>query len=543
MLGRGSPNNWLQLACGPSTSRRPQYLTATKGNSTSRPARCKKAFRDPTSRNRGGTELTNTTDFQEYQALLWRVFAVLARRGYAVRPDDARDVLHDFYLDAWPGALERFDRTKGSLEGYLTGAFYRFARRKCVENIRWHQTLVSAELLESWPSDHPGPAEVHEAAERRTRFDEALGRLDPAERQAVLAYLNEDVVGERAIARTLGVTRHEVRRRLASAVQRLAAHMQQRGGSHSLEHRPAGTPGAGSPAIKEAPEGIGDKEEARMDKNQTQALLARLFAPGHSPAALPHGARERLRHALVHDDVEFAPEQVTFLHEHPEALAEFYESLFPIEELDGRDMQEQLARGIHEAAEEEGARLEEAFEVLIGGLPPGLQDCERCFYGVDRETLRWALSFTSIFRRRGDGRADLRTLLPAVTAGAMRGLVLLFDDALAQADDAELRAETRWAIEPPSPDAIVVRSNPAEVKVPRDLVRSQLEATPNLPPEAASSFARWVLDVIDVCPTFVRGYELVAREPWVFEHTAWRSSFDLVNLWDPTKHLRHRLNL
>ena len=40
-------------------------------------------------------------DFQTLQRPLWLVIGRLARRGYAVQPADARDLIHDFYLEEW----------------------------------------------------------------------------------------------------------------------------------------------------------------------------------------------------------------------------------------------------------------------------------------------------------------------------------------------------------------------------------------------------------------------------------------------------------
>ena len=73
-----------------------------------------------------------TDDFRRYEALLWRVLSALARKGYFVPPGDARDLLHDFYLEAWPGLHERFDPRLSSFGTYIAAAFYRFARRRIV---------------------------------------------------------------------------------------------------------------------------------------------------------------------------------------------------------------------------------------------------------------------------------------------------------------------------------------------------------------------------------------------------------------------------
>src|SRR5437899_1486730 len=71
--------------------------------------------------------------FEEYQRLFWYILSRLAREGYVAPPNEALDLVHDFYADAWTQSLKNFDPSKGVFESYVGGAFYRFARRKIIQ--------------------------------------------------------------------------------------------------------------------------------------------------------------------------------------------------------------------------------------------------------------------------------------------------------------------------------------------------------------------------------------------------------------------------
>jgi hypothetical protein len=68
--------------------------------------------------------------FEKYQSNLWPVVGALARRGFAVAPDEARDLMHDFYLDEWERLGTLYDPSRGPFERYLLAAFFQFARRR-----------------------------------------------------------------------------------------------------------------------------------------------------------------------------------------------------------------------------------------------------------------------------------------------------------------------------------------------------------------------------------------------------------------------------
>ena len=60
---------------------------------------------------------------------------------FAVYASDT-NALKDFYVEALPGLLERYDASRARFSTYLYGAFLRFARPRVVRSLRWKQLLV-----------------------------------------------------------------------------------------------------------------------------------------------------------------------------------------------------------------------------------------------------------------------------------------------------------------------------------------------------------------------------------------------------------------
>ena len=156
--------------------------------------------------------------YEDYTPLLLSGVAALARKGLDINPGEGLEVVHDFYLEALPGLLERYDASRARFSTYLYGAFLRFARPRIVRNIRWKRLLV--------PLD--------DAIEHATAFDETLS--EECSQQSVAAALERlpkplrDVLNarlahhqsERQIAKRFGVSRYVVRQRLAEALGRVA---------------------------------------------------------------------------------------------------------------------------------------------------------------------------------------------------------------------------------------------------------------------------------------------------------------------------------
>jgi hypothetical protein len=67
--------------------------------------------------------------FENYQRQLWPVMAALARRGFAVPPDEAHDLIQDFYSDEWQRFSENYDPARGSFERYQTNRLALFRTR------------------------------------------------------------------------------------------------------------------------------------------------------------------------------------------------------------------------------------------------------------------------------------------------------------------------------------------------------------------------------------------------------------------------------
>src|SRR5882724_6541181 len=80
----------------------------------------------------------------------------LARQGFVVSPADSMDLIHDFFVDAWPALNDHFDPNKGSFDGYAYGAFVRFARPRIIRLQRWQHSLVGVDQFDTYTSASSG---------------------------------------------------------------------------------------------------------------------------------------------------------------------------------------------------------------------------------------------------------------------------------------------------------------------------------------------------------------------------------------------------
>ena len=114
--------------------------------------------------------------FTSYEPLLWGVLSRLARDGYVAPPNDARDLIQDFYADEWRGLVERHDPERGSPTAYVAGAFYRFARRRIFKLQTWRSRLADVKDLER----HPDPSTDQRAQRDEFLWEERLARVRAA---------------------------------------------------------------------------------------------------------------------------------------------------------------------------------------------------------------------------------------------------------------------------------------------------------------------------------------------------------------------------
>lgn len=152
---------------------------------------------------------------------LWKVLAALSRAGYFVPPQDARDLIHDFYLEEWAGVLRRYDSTLSQFTTYVSAAFYRFARRRILKLQRWRQRTDDLEELIELPSPLDMPEQALQQKEEIARIRAALERLPAQERKIVYDFLTCGDPNERALAQQHSMTRYRLRETLANGLGQL----------------------------------------------------------------------------------------------------------------------------------------------------------------------------------------------------------------------------------------------------------------------------------------------------------------------------------
>src|SRR5258708_32361204 len=163
-----------------------------------------------------------TRELGVYESVLWRVLAALARGGYAVPPSDARDLIHDFYLDAWPGVHERFDPKQGPFSAYIAGAFYRFARRRILKLESLQRRMVDFDSAVAHLSSDSTPPDILESRQRHREATAALSVLAPLERTVLEEHLAGEGLSERALAERHKLSRYGIRELLADALGKVA---------------------------------------------------------------------------------------------------------------------------------------------------------------------------------------------------------------------------------------------------------------------------------------------------------------------------------
>jgi len=130
------------------------------------------------------------------------------------------EIIHDFFLQEWPGVAERFDPQRGTLEAFSTYAFVRFARRRLAQEARLERVLASAAFVAEQAEPN---GELDTASLDTPRIGEALGRLQPGDRLLLELRFGTPPYSERQIAEYLKTTRYAARSSLASALARLIA--------------------------------------------------------------------------------------------------------------------------------------------------------------------------------------------------------------------------------------------------------------------------------------------------------------------------------
>ena len=158
--------------------------------------------------------------YEEYRPYLFKVAALLAKRGHRATPTDAADLAHDFFLEEWDSVTENYrperarvlpDSRTDPFFPYLHQAFYRFARRRLAGLNKLRLQGVDPSAWSRFPAQPP----------TSDRLDlDRLGRLvkdlPHSDQEVLTSYLS--VGSERLVAERLELSRHEVRKTLPRAV-------------------------------------------------------------------------------------------------------------------------------------------------------------------------------------------------------------------------------------------------------------------------------------------------------------------------------------
>jgi RNA polymerase sigma factor (sigma-70 family) len=154
--------------------------------------------------------------YRQYRPVLFAALKKLADQGFAAPFDEGLDLIHEFFVDAWPGLMARFDPEKAQLRTYVFGAFVHFARPRIMRLARWRKAssleLESLEDLELVDTDREFDVQ---------RLGHALARLSADDRTLLEARLGGE--SERTLATRLSTTRYQIRERSAEAMAKVVS--------------------------------------------------------------------------------------------------------------------------------------------------------------------------------------------------------------------------------------------------------------------------------------------------------------------------------
>lgn len=503
-------------------------------------------------------------EFPQYERLLWRVLGVLVRSGYFVPPQDARDLLHDFYIDAWAGVRERFDPDLSSFATYLSAAFYRFARRRIVSLESWRHRLVDVEEAGGLPSAAPSPPEQLEHTEQLDAVKRALGRLPSLEREMLYAYMADHPLAERELAQHAGLSRYAVRELLTNAVGRLATELKATASDSTdalvafylwkddrTPRQVASLLGLSVNEVQSSRARVAKQLLASIRSFHTftrsegapmpytvEHLKAGLLAEDFTAACkfiAEHASEFR---AAVESDRDFvlSEKEAEFLERHPERLGQVYELLGASDD-DDLEERSELSQALARSRGNADREIGEAFLALVENLPERLRSWEEIFgplrprvtsafrthllqepsvtFGGEHavEITQYGLTPTSFH----DSTVAVQLLLHRVERMSRNGMPDEFAPQKANDEDDGLFAQY-------SDDRLALIQPPYFV--------AQLQGVRDLPSEAVQPLMGWLLNAAVLFPYLFEGYRVDERTDgkgltFVDESAAYMPGFEL----------------
>ncbi len=158
--------------------------------------------------------------YTKFAPIFYSALGRLARGGFPVPPADAPDLIHDFFLQAWPGIEKRYRPERGALEVYVYGAFVQFARPRIVRLVRVQSHVSDRVLLEGLACKAPEPEGEIDLKALSPMLEEGIQALSVELRECLVLYCFEGR-SERDLARERKVSRYSLRERLIEALGRV----------------------------------------------------------------------------------------------------------------------------------------------------------------------------------------------------------------------------------------------------------------------------------------------------------------------------------
>lgn len=349
--------------------------------------------------------------YRQYRGLLFSALGKLAAQGFSVPPDDAADLVHDFFAEAWGGIAERYDPERATLGTYVYAAFVRFARPRIVRLQRFRGSLVEPreiERLAEAESDAPEPGDVLDLQ----RLNKAIIALPLPSRELLEYWLKAPSGSEREVARSLGLSRYQARLRLIDALGQVSVAMGALGSVESIDRdvalavwRDGLTIVEASARLRLTAQQVGNayrrnqrrlertlslirgtqarnKRSETMSQNKTEKLIERIY-------------QEHYSKDLVQDIKSHAAELVEYLRETEDVPPSSWEEL-PVEWLAdvyaaiaaglGTELQPATDEALFRADAEDRESVGRAFlEVLVPAIPRGISSLvELCQGNLDQ---------------------------------------------------------------------------------------------------------------------------------------------------------------
>jgi hypothetical protein len=503
---------------------------------------------------------TNLDEFARHESLLWRVLSVLARTGYFARPDDARDVVRDFYAEAWSEVVANYESTVAPFHLHVASSFYRFARPRLISMNHWHQRTADLVELANQSADLLLDLDLQPMVlqDRALLLRDAVCRLPDRDRQVLQAYLGEHRDSERRIAETMSLSCYSTRQMLASALGHIA----------TLFKQEVVEPVEGEIAIQIWYEGRTPFQTARylaVSVNDVQyfrsrfcfSLLASLrmleSRRGRKGIVMSSENLEFLRGFLLSDsgqnyedirnfqrklrdvvedidDINLTDKELTYLLRNPEHLAKFYDLIaLETEEIEGTETESEaidFSSIVEQERLGEAKEIGVAFNLMTQQLPRDLLNFDRYFSRLDigQEYLNYLASQPAVENGGPYAKEFIRFgMTPETIAEAARGIQILLD---------ESRSPLRSNFEVPRHNSVGWEAGNSNISL-REIVQ-QVATTPWLPSgyERSIELTRWLFNVFEIKPFFVRGYQYMPyADVGGFLYTPQLEGAEIIALW------------